>query len=271
MIRTGIFSWFSYPLPLRERLSLIKRAGFDATSLWWGDEDDECKNSQPDIARELGLDIDYVHASCDDPDCLWLDGIDGEDYLNMLISCVDDCSRHGIPTVVIHITRLTSKPAVSQIGLGRMGRLLDWAEKRQVNLAIENMNDTEHLDYVFANLPSDRIGFCYDSGHEHCSHPDADCLSRYGNKLFAVHLDDNWGDDDTHLLPGDGSISWDITMEKLKKCRDIPFLTLEVDFNRNHEKSARYFAMSAEEYLSLAHARLSQLQKRFLNISKRER
>lgn len=34
----SIFSWFSYPLPLQERLELIKNAGFDATALWWGDE-----------------------------------------------------------------------------------------------------------------------------------------------------------------------------------------------------------------------------------------
>ena len=31
----SIFSWFSYPLPLQERLELIKNAGFDATALWW--------------------------------------------------------------------------------------------------------------------------------------------------------------------------------------------------------------------------------------------
>ncbi len=32
----------------------------------------------------------------------------------------------------------------------------------------------------------------------------------YGNKLFAVHLDDNCGDDDTHLLSYDGDINWEL-------------------------------------------------------------
>ena len=57
----SIFSWFSYPLPLQKRLELIKNAGFDATSLWWGDEFED-KNHQPEMARRLGLEIDYVHA-----------------------------------------------------------------------------------------------------------------------------------------------------------------------------------------------------------------
>jgi len=32
-------SWFSYDLPIGERLQLIKDAGFDATGLWWDGED----------------------------------------------------------------------------------------------------------------------------------------------------------------------------------------------------------------------------------------
>ncbi len=35
----------------------IRSAGFDAVSLWWGDELQD-KNSQPEMARKLGLDIE---------------------------------------------------------------------------------------------------------------------------------------------------------------------------------------------------------------------
>lgn len=260
MAGTAIFSWFSYSLPIKERLLLIKNAGFDATSLWWGEEEDENKHHQPEFARRVGLDIDYVHAPCNNPNSLWIDGLDGDDYLHLLISCVDDCNRHGIPTVVIHITRLLSTPTISLIGLERMRKLVEFAEKKQVNLALENMNSIPHLDYVYANIQSERLGFCYDSGHEHYNHPNADCLSRYGDKLFTVHLDDNLGDDDTHLLPYDGTIEWNVTIDKLKKCREIRFLTLEVDFNRKHEKSILYKSLSAADFLSLAHMRVLQLQ-----------
>jgi L-ribulose-5-phosphate 3-epimerase len=255
----GIFSWFSYQLPIQVRLEFIKNVGFNATSLWWGDEPNEDKNSQPELARRIGLEIDYIHAPANNPNDLWYDGIDGDDYLNLLISCIDDCSKHDINAVVAHITRLSSKPLVSEIGLNRIKKLVDYAEKKQVFVALENMNSIPHLDFIFRNIQSKRLGFCYDSGHEFCNHPNADCLSRYGDKLFTVHLADNFGDDDTHLLPFDGAINWDKVMLNLKRCKEVRYLTLEADFNRNHKNSLIYSDLSAIEFLTLAHSRLLKL------------
>ena len=62
MAQFGIFAWFSYPLPIKERLQRIKQAGFSATSLWWGDEDGAEKHRQPELARHIGLAVDNVHA-----------------------------------------------------------------------------------------------------------------------------------------------------------------------------------------------------------------
>ena len=82
MVKFGMFSWFSYPLPIKDRLQKIKRAGFDAVSLWWGDDN---KDEQPDIAGKLGLTIDNVHAPFDDPTSLWFDTLNGGEYLQMLL------------------------------------------------------------------------------------------------------------------------------------------------------------------------------------------
>ena len=257
----GIFSWFGYQLPSHDRMRMIREAGFDATSLWWGGGYDEDRHRQPEAARRAGLDVDYIHAPCENPNSFWLDGIDGDEYLNVLQSCVDDCHVHEVPTVVIHLTGLSSRPEVTPLGLERMKRLLEHAEKMQVNLALENMNSIPHLDCIYANLQSDRLGFCYDSGHEFFNHPDADCLSRYGDKLFVVHLADNLGDHDTHLLPGDGGIDWESVRQKLKTCRPIKYYSLEVDFNKQHERSRAYLNLSPEEFLALAHQRVQAIAK----------
>lgn len=259
MAQFGIFAWFSYPLPIKERLQRIKQAGFNATSLWWGDEDGAEKHRQPELARRIGLAVDNVHAPYGNTNALWEDGIEGEAYLQTLLSCIGDCSLHGMPTAVVHITRLSIRPEVTRIGMDRVKRLVEFAEQKQVNLAIENLNSIPHLDSIYAELSSERLGFCYDSGHEHFIHPNADCLSRYRNKLFAVHLHDNCGDNDAHLLPYDGTIEWDAVRAKLKACREIPYLTLEVDFKREHPKSALYRDLSAAEFLALAYARLQLL------------
>lgn len=251
----GMFSWFSYQLSIQQRLQMIKRAGFDAVSLWWGDEFED-KDSQPEMAGKIGLDIDYVHAPCSNPNDLWREGLDGDDYLHSIISCISDCKYYNIPTVVMHITRLSSKPDVTTIGLERMKRLVDFSEKKGINLALENLDSIQHLDYIYENIKSEHLGFCYDSGHEYFNHREADCLTRYGDRLFSVHLNDNCGDDDTHLLPYDGNIEWDTIRQKLKKCKNIRYLTLEVDFNRNHEKGLLYQDLSAEEFLALAYKRI---------------
>jgi L-ribulose-5-phosphate 3-epimerase len=141
--------------------------------------------------------------------------------------CVEECGRHGIPTAVIHIARFTEPPTISQIGLDRARRLVDLAERNQVNQAFENLNDLKSLDFVFENIQSERLGFCYDRGHENCFHPAVDCLSRYGDKL--------------------------------KMCRPIAYLSLEADFNREHVKSRIYVDLTALEYLEPAYRKARDL------------
>ncbi len=254
MAKLGMYAWFSYPMPIEERLRLIREAGFEATALWWGDGDGGDKQAQPGIARRLGLEVDYVHAPFGDPNLLWQEGIDGEDYVKLLTDCMEDCARHEIPTLAVHITRLSQRPDVTGIGMERIKYLTEHAERTCVKLALENMNSIPHLERIFACVESDYLGFCYDSGHERCNHPDADCLGRWGWRLFAVHLGDNFGDDDTHLLPYDGSIDWDLLREKLRACAPCT-LMLEADFNRHHERSVLYRDLTAAEFLARAYER----------------
>lgn len=214
------------------------------------------------MARKIGLDIDNVHAPADNPEDLWRDSLRGEDYLAALISCVEDCRIHTIPTVVIHITSLSPKAPPSAIGLERIKTLVDRAQKEQVFIALENMGEISHLDHIFENIDSEWLGFCYDSGHEHLiypKYPAGELLNRYGDKLLAVHLNDNFARGDTHLLPFDGRIDWAKVVEALSKCKKLPYLTLEADFERSHEESSMYEGLSAEEFLASAYGKLSHL------------
>ena len=256
MKKFSIFSWFNYPLPIEERLRLIKQAGFDATILWWQEDD---KHLQPEMARKIGLEVENIHVPFNNPNSLWKDGFDGEDYTNMLITCLDDCHKHAIPSAVIHITGFSDPPEITYIGLDRIKRLVDFAEKKSVNLAFENLNFLQHIDYVFKNIKSSRLGFCYDSGHENAFHPDTDCLEKYGDKLFALHLDDNFGNADTHLLPYDGTINWDRLKNRLKMCCPFDYMSLEVDFNVKHPESHIFKDLSAQEYLTRAYERATKI------------
>jgi sugar phosphate isomerase/epimerase len=256
MLGIGMFSWFSYDLPILERLTLIKEAGFTATGLWWsGDNKDE----QPEMARKIGLQIDNIHTPFVEPNRLWLDGAAGDDYQNTLISCVEDCSVHEIPVAVIHLTPFQDEAPVTDIGLKRIAKIIEVAERKDILLAFENLSVLDHLDAVFERFLSPCVGFCYDSGHENWNHADRDCLSLYGYKLIALHINDNFGDADSHMLPFDGTVDWSEKMKGLKQCKEVDYFTFEVDFNRKHEKCAIYKDWTAREYLEAAYAKATKL------------
>lgn len=64
----------------------------------------------------------------------------------------------------------------------------------------------------------DNVGICWDFGHANemgLNQPQA--LNMIGSRLIAVHVQDNYGVIDDHLLPYHGTVVWEPIMETLKK------------------------------------------------------
>lgn len=64
----------------------------------------------------------------------------------------------------------------------------------------------------------DNVGVCWDFGHANemgWDQPQA--LEMVGSRLIAVHVQDNYGVNDDHLLPYHGTIEWEPIMKTLKK------------------------------------------------------
>lgn len=251
MRKTCIFSWFGYPIEINERFRMIKQAGFDGVLLWWGDENidtDGEKEKQPELALENGLFIENVHLPFSGINDLWLDNINGDEYEMRIVSGIKQCTNFKIPTVVMHLTRGYNPPPICKIGLDRIRKMVDIAENLNVNIALENLRKPEYMDYIFKELPSSKLGFCYDSGHNNCFTPQRDFLQQYGDKLFALHLHDNDGIDDLHMIPFDGNINWNKIKDQIDNTYYNGAISLEVEHGR-HEK---YKSLSAEEFLRKA-------------------
>ena len=75
----------------------------------------------------------------------------------------------------------------------------------------------------------------------------------YGNRLKAIHLQDNGGSHNQHQLPFDGSIDWPLVMGKLKKTGYKGAITLE-------PMNWDYANMDMKEYLALAFERAERLK-----------
>ena len=231
-------------LPGDTCFELIKQAGFDGVTLWWGDDyGDTNFRDNPARARKAGLFVENIHTPISEINHIWLDNHEGDSLFRSFMGIVDDCVTHDIPTMILHLSGGDSPPPFNELGLNRFKQIVEKAEKRGINVAFENLKKVAYLDYVLKNIDSPRAGFCYDSGHHNCFCPDEDLLPKYGNRLMALHLHDNDGTKDQHLLPFEGTIDWATTMGKISETGYAGPIAFEVGCKG-------YEDLPPEEYLS---------------------
>jgi sugar phosphate isomerase/epimerase len=255
---TGMCFWFGFPIPSKERFKLIASVGFDNVFFWWGDhylDIDGPKEKLPELARNVGLSVENIHTDFEHTNLLWVDKLGWEDVLNRYIASVDACYNYQIPTMILHLTNGDNPPAASDLGIARIKRIVERAEQKNINIALENLRKPEYLDYVYERIKSDNLKFCYDSGHENCFSKKGDLLDKFGNKLIALHLHDNDGTDDQHRIIGEGNVNWVEITKKLKKYGYHGSISLEV----TNEFSLLFKDLSAENFLVKAYKHAEEL------------
>lgn len=226
MIRYGIQTGKQNSDPT-EMFEAIKRAGFDAVLVSLSGTFDNEK--QIEIIRRVGLDIDNCHSPWNNINHLWLDTEKGEGVYEMLRNNLIECGKFGIPRAVWHVSSGNNYPPISQIGLDRVARLIEVADKANVDICLENQRFFHFIDYIYAKLDCPRLKFCYDSGHEACFSQTKVALPKYRDRLAALHLHDNSGvyNADEHLLPGKSvGVDWDYVRRNLEGYEGV--ISLEV-------------------------------------------
>jgi sugar phosphate isomerase/epimerase len=131
---------------------------------------------------------------------------------------IDFVHQLGAGTLVIHPVCLGLTDFEDRPDWPEIVRIADYAAKFGVRLAVENIFDSVWcLDRILEELGDDpedtNVGICIDTGHAAVSHDagrDSVCnyLERYAAQLCHLHLHDNLGAHDDHLLPGAGTIDW---------------------------------------------------------------
>lgn len=206
----------------------IKKAGFDGVFIQWYNKDwDFNQQQQVDYCRQLGLDIEFAHLAYKGIDEIWADNPNGELLVENYLKDLDEIKRNNISMVVMHLTDKFIAPAPNKIGIERIQKIVDYAEKLDIKIAFENTKIFGYLEYVFDHIKNKNIGICYDSGHCHCHFNDKFNWNKFKNKILAVHLHDNDQSSDLHLLPFDGTIDWDKLLKNLKNANYQGPVTLE--------------------------------------------
>ena len=145
-------------------------------------------------------------------------------------------------------------------------REAELAAKLGVGLAFENMFDgdqrrfgstAEDLIAIQDSFHSDLIGVCWDVGHANRMYRDQlKPIRKLGSRIKALHIDDNLGKDDLHLLPFEGNVPWEQVMHTLHDSGCEADLIYEIRNNSNmpealRDVTARYCYEVGEYLLSL--------------------
>ncbi len=77
---------------------------------------------------------------------------------------------------------------------------------------------------LVSRIGSAHFGWCFDTGHAHYSSLPQTSLLALKHPPLSLHVQDNHGEHDEHLLPGDGTIDWKAFLHTLRRigyCGDL--------------------------------------------------
>jgi len=261
MLPLGIYAWFGYKLPLEKRLKLIANAGFTTTCIWFGHEEEMIQDGRADripaLVRDTGLILENIHAPFWNSNYLWAESKNDQSTIRQELSnTLLFCDKHHIPIMVMHLTAGNTPPPPNQIGLHLIRDLVQQAEDSGVTIALENSENygNYHLEFIFSNIHSHNLGFCYDSSHDFIAKEfRSRSLEKWGALLMTTHLSDNNGINDDHLLPGSGTIDWQRVIEYFPKGSYQGTLMLEVDGPEANK------GLTSDRFLELGYQKVRQL------------
>jgi len=231
-------------------------------------------------AREMGLQVPYVHLDYSGANDLWAKGLSNKRYIDNVISQLETCAKFGIRVAVTHATRGSASVLAlppNEHGLESMKIILEKAKKLGIKIALENCDEPnfKNFQYLLDNIDSEWLGLCYDAGHHNLYNPDFPLLEKYGDRILAVHLHDNmmdweYGYDytrDMHYMPFDGKIDYEKVMKKIAKTPYNNAIMLEIHKNSTDEPKI-YKDMSYQEFLGTAYLKARDLAEIFENARK---
>lgn len=215
-------------ITVKESIELLSKTGFKKYFIQWYDKDwDFSQLDQHKYAKEKGLNPIFAHLGYQKINELWCESEIGNAMVNRYKKDLDDVHELGIDLVVMHLTSKSEAPGPNEIGLKRLQEIADYANSLNMRIAFENTKIKGYLEYVITNINRDNVGVCLDIGHSHAHFNDDFNFELFKDKIFAIHVHDNDGTSDQHLIPGDGNIDWNYYIEGLKKANYKASVSIE--------------------------------------------
>jgi sugar phosphate isomerase/epimerase len=242
-LSTGCF----YSRPILSVLDEIRSGGFESIEvcsfpahLDYHNHDDVARAGEK--IRSLGLRAVSFHAPfADRIDITALDPAAREIAVGELLAACEAAAVMGAENLVLHPGPERAGRPPEEEFLTRMRNAAESLNtvaarccERGVHLVLENMlphllfGHVNDMLYLLGSIHDCEVGTCLDTGHAYLSRELGTVIHKLSGHLHLVHANDNRGDRDDHLPPGEGHIDWPWLLSELDRCRFDGTLILEL-------------------------------------------
>ena len=235
-MKKGINLYLVKEVDTKEKIDLFKQTNYDEVMLGVYDKVETLPlEEEVEYLDKVGLKYSVIHDSYNDKvlNNFWIDNEIGDEIEEDLKNQILKISKFNTKNFVIHHESCKGVEP-TEIGLERLRRLLNVAEKFDINICVENLYNENTFAYIFDNIKHKNLKMCFDCGHENFLCPGANFLDKYYDYVTCVHLHDNLGILDDHKMLGFGTIDLDNLARGLSKCREIDniILTSEIKYSK---------------------------------------
>ena len=242
----SIWSDYYYDLTPEEKLIEFKKHGITYTEL--SDEDGielldregtptEIGKKYGEYARQVGFNITQGH--------LWLQCkyCTMPNAMEKLMDWIDLFEAIGIRNAVLHCDNLSSTTLSYQEKLDKnyefLAKLRDNIKGYKIKICLENLCticvNSDDLLYLVKKLDSPNFGICLDTGHLNLKkdigyvESQRDFILKTREYLSALHIADNEGETDQHMMPfSKGSVDFKEVIATLKEIGYTGILNYEI-------------------------------------------
>lgn len=249
----GIMLYIGCKVDVYEQIKIMQEIGVRRTFI-------NAKHPEIDkvlcAIKDAGLICDTIHseyAITHNGEKIHIDDISregkaGEIMTSRIMKNIDVCATHNIPIIVVHPSYDPPELAINDNAKERYTAIGDYARKKGVTIAFENLKYTKNLEFIMSLVPDAK--FCWDCGHEYSRLADHKPMPLFKDRLAALHIHDNFITNDDHLIPFTGKVDFEYVGKELAKSDFNGTLMLEILYGRNekysNEPSYKDFALKAK-------------------------
>lgn len=188
-------------------------------------------------SNHLNISVKAVHMPVNGVDISHLEEYDRIKSIREVEKTVLTAYKLGAEMVIVHPGGICNNLAVRKKKLEQclhsLKEIVKFCEQWNIKLALENTppgslgDDWEEIRVILDKISSNYLGICLDTGHyllyQHCFIGEEFDLEKkpidWQKNLLHVHIHDNDGKRDLHLLPGEGCYPWATLVTHLKKIK----------------------------------------------------